>query len=98
MAMTRTTRAASRDIASNRAPQSWSRVSERRTPSRLRALSARLNQECLEAQYKVGYYYDHGIVVNVDKKERLICMKYLLKKGIVMLKKDLLIYMNKVKE
>ncbi|CAI2189859.1 16664_t:CDS:1, partial [Funneliformis geosporum] len=26
------------------------------------------NLECLEAQYKVGYFYEHGIVVDANKK------------------------------
>src|ERR1043165_9903493 len=53
------------------------------------------NRGCLKAQYKVVHYYDHG---NVDKKGHSIYMKRLLKKEIVMHKKALLIYMNKVKE
>ena len=36
---------------------------------------------CLEAQYKVGYYYDHGIVVEVDKERALDLYKMAAKEG-----------------
>ncbi len=53
------------------------------------------NQGCLEAQYKIGYYYDHEIVIDADKEK---AFDLFLRKKILMHKKLLLIFMNKVKK
>ncbi len=47
------------------------------------------------ANHKIGYYYDHEIVIDADKEK---AFDLFLRKKILMHKKLLLIFMNKVKK